>query len=144
MAHKAPQTTSTSARRLSLALGKFKMELRTFIKATLLDIINGVSDAQKDAPTGTVAPSDIDGSYNAVQHKVSHLQPVHFEVSVRVEESNGRESKIGVVSSFIGAGIKGTTEKDNSASSVLKFTVPIHLPGGGQSHPNESEPQPAS
>ena len=109
------------------------MELRTFIKATLLDILHGVEDAQKEAPFGCIAPSDITKSLDAVSRKVSHLQPVDFEVSVRADESKESGAKIGVVGSLLGGGVHGEKTQGNETASILRFSVPIHLPLGGNS-----------
>ncbi len=58
------------------------MELRTFIKTALLDIIGAVTDAQDETEAGTIVPSGINKNYKSVEHGVSELQVIDFEVNV--------------------------------------------------------------
>ena len=94
------------------------VDLRLFIKQALLDIIGGVSDAQNEAPPGSVAPSDISQSFTSVQHGVSHLQPVSFELQVVADSSASTGAKIGVLGAIIGAGVHGDL-KDSSQIHAL-------------------------
>ncbi len=97
------------------------MDLRTFVKTALLDIIGAVQDAQKETDDGTVVPSGIHKSYKSIEHGVSELQVVDFEVCVTVEESKGSEGKLGVMSSIVGAGIAGRSSNESSHSGKLRF-----------------------
>lgn len=108
------------------------MELRTFVKKAILDIVGGVQDAQAETEEGVVVPSGIKKHYEAVKHGVSELQAVDFEVCVTAEESKGSEGKLGVFNSFIGAGIAGKSSNESSNSSKLRFRVPIQLPTSGK------------
>ena len=103
------------------------MELRKFITTALLDIIGGVEDAQKKIEYNGVVPN-IGTSHKAVEYGVSDLQSVDFEVSISTDESSGKEGELGVISSFIGAGVSGKSSSDLSNMSRLKFKVPIKLP----------------
>jgi hypothetical protein len=107
------------------------MELRVFIKTVLLDIIHGVEDAQKEAPVGCIAPSNITSNMSAVANKVSHLQPVEFQVAVKADESAKTGAKIGVLGAVFGASATGDLSARNETASIIKFTVPVHLPLGG-------------
>ncbi len=113
------------------------VDLRLFIKQALLDIVGGVSDAQKEAPSGSIAPSDISQSFTSVQHGVGHLQPVSFELQVVADTSASTGAKIGVLGAIVGAGAYGDLKDASRIHSTLKFTVPIHLPGGGKSWSGE-------
>jgi len=103
------------------------MELRTFIKTALLDIVGGVTDAQSETKDGKIIPN-ISLSPESVKHAVSPLQTVDFEVCVTTEESKGSEGKLGVISTFVGAGIAGKSSNESSNSSKLKFRIPIEFP----------------
>ena len=104
------------------------MELRTFIKTALLDIVGGVTDAQKEITSGHIVPDGINRNFKAVEHGISELQAVDFEVSVSAEETSGTEGKLGVVTAFIGAGVAGKSTNESSNTSKLKFRIPIQLP----------------
>jgi len=109
------------------------VELRLFIKQALLDILGGVTDAQKEAPTGTIAPEEITRTFQSVQHGVGHLQPVSFELKVVADSSTSTGAKIGVLGGLVGARAQGDSKDSNQIHSTLKFSVPIHLPHGGPS-----------
>jgi len=104
------------------------MELRTFIKTALLDIVGGVTDAQDEIKSGQIVPNSINKSYKAVELGISELQAVDFEVSVSAEETSGTEGKLGVVTAFIGAGASRKSTNESSNTSKLKFSIPIQLP----------------
>ena len=106
------------------------MELRTFIKTALLDIINAVKDAQTETDT-PIIPAGVNNSFESVKYGIIEIQVVDFEVMVEVDESKGSEGKLGVVNSFIGAGISGKSAKGNKQSNVLKFRIPIKFPTTG-------------
>ena len=100
------------------------MELRTFIKQTLEDIVGGVSDAQESLPEGQIIPS-VKSDYKSVEHGIYHIQTVEFEVLVNAEETKGKGAKIGVVSSLIGAGLSSSRAEGSTQSTKLKFKIPI-------------------
>jgi hypothetical protein len=108
--------------------GKYKMELRTFIKTALLDIINGITDAQESTEPGIIVPAGISRNYESVKQGVSELQAIDFEVCVRAEKTAGTEAKLGVVTAIIGAGLSGKQSDELGHSSTLKFRIPINLP----------------
>jgi hypothetical protein len=107
------------------------MDLRTFIKTALLDVVNGVSDAQSATDAGTIVPeSSIAQSW--VEMGITKLQVIDFEVLVRAEETKGSEAKIGVVAGVFGGGVKGQSSADSSHESKIKLRVPVQLPTSGR------------
>lgn len=107
------------------------MELRSFVKTALLDIISGVMDAQNETEPGTIV-ADVNTHKNFIDSRVTKHQVVDFEVSVRAEESKGSEGKLGVVSSFIGAGVSGKSANEQASASIIRFSVPVCLPISGK------------
>lgn len=100
------------------------MELKDFIKQSLIDIIQGVEEAQKELPQGKIVPP-VAPSFKSVENGIHHMQAVSFEVFVSVDESKGKEAKIGVVSSIIGAGMGNNSKEGSTHTSKLAFKVPI-------------------
>lgn len=117
------------------------MDLRTFVKTALLDIIGAVQDAQKETDDGTVVPIGINKSYKSIEHGVSELQVIDFEVCVTVEEAKGSEGKLGVMSSLVGAGIAGRSSNESSHSGKLRFRVPVQFPTSGKEPPQPEPPK---
>lgn len=106
------------------------MELRRFISQTILDIVGAVKDAQNETFEGCVVPS-IAQTFTAVQHGVSEIQAIEFEVTIRADERAGSEAKLNVVAAFVGGGVKGESGKSGGHAATLKFRVPVRLPCSG-------------
>jgi hypothetical protein len=100
------------------------MELRTFISRALLDIVNGVADAQGESKDTEIIPS-VNTAQMFVEMGITQYQLVKFEVQVRVDESKGSEGKIGVVSSIIGASMAGKSSNESEHTTTLHFSVPV-------------------
>jgi hypothetical protein len=106
------------------------MDLRTFIKAALLDIVSGIKDAQAETEPGDIVP-DFQMAFPWVELGVTKLQSVEFDILVRAEETLGKEAKVGVVAGFFGAGVHGSSTNDSAHESRIKLRIPIRLPTNG-------------
>jgi|688.fasta_scaffold779689_2 inner membrane protein involved in colicin E2 resistance len=107
------------------------MELRTFIKQALLDIVNGIQDAQKETETGTIVPqTSIDKPF--LEMGFTKMQVIDFEIAVRVDESTGKDAKIGVVSGIFNSGVSGKTSNDKSHESKIRLKVPVQYTTSGK------------
>jgi hypothetical protein len=106
------------------------MELRQFVSQALLDIIGGVEDAQSKTAGGIIVPPGASTKMTVVESGYTHIQIVDFEVSVRADERSSSEGKLSVVAVVFGAGIKGTNDKQDERSAILKFKIPLKLPTG--------------
>lgn len=126
------------------------MDLKDFVKETLLDIVDGVKEAQEERKESgaIISPRHIGGKgYTAqVGEKSCSVQLVDFEIvlgEIVNKESQGIvQGKLGVVLSKIGIGIeaKGEAKKEdrNSAQTSIRFSVPVILPSidnGEINHP---------
>jgi len=100
------------------------MELRSFIKQAITDIVGGVTDAQKALPNCRVVPR-ASNDFKSVETGISHMQGVDFEVIVRAEQTTGSEAKLNVFSAVIGAGVKGHSSEETCHTATLRFKVPI-------------------
>lgn len=89
------------------------MKLHEFVKQALLDITNGVAEAQRESQL-YIAPGFVDGK------RIEKPQEVKFEVSVTVSAEAGGGIKI---LSFGDIKAGGKTESVNK----LSFEVPIQL-----------------
>ncbi len=89
------------------------MKLEEFVKQTLLDITNGVSAAQKKAPSW-IAPGRVEGE------KVCNPQLVSFEVIVTTSKEGGGSINIWSVAEAKASGI---TEHVNK----IAFDVPVYF-----------------
>lgn len=107
------------------------MELKTFIKQSLIEIVEAVSEAGKTVaehgarlnPNAEGWADDYSGHVNPAD-----LQQVDFEVAVTAEDTTGIDGKAGIkVFSFeIGGG--GSHQAAVGSVSKIRFSVPILLP----------------
>lgn len=104
------------------------MELRKFVTTALLDIVNGVVDAQKHSAGATIVPKSNNTNYSVAETGLTPLQKIDFHVSIRIDESKGKKGQLGVMSSLVGAGVAGSSSTESENTTTLKFSVPIRLP----------------
>ena len=113
------------------------MELREFVKATLVQIIEGVRDAR-------AAVSQMEARDGAEIVRSYEDQKVDFDVGVTVVESSAREGGGGVQISVLSLGAGISKEKEQTAVNHIKFTVPITLPTTQHQRSSREYPQPTS
>lgn len=120
------------------------MDLQTFITETLVQIANGISEAnvllanvhavanpRNVSPTGEaggtvyghIVPDEL-GQMRRV------VQSVNFDVAISVAEGSGTKGGIGVVVGAIALGGQGSSSTNNASQSRVSFTVPMALPVG--------------
>lgn len=89
------------------------MKLKEFVKQSLLDITEGVTEAQKETKL-YIAPGFIEGE------KVTSVQNVSFEVAVTV----GKEASAGIRVWTLGEAKAGG---DMEHSTKISFEVPVYF-----------------
>jgi hypothetical protein len=109
------------------------MELKDFIKTTLLEITNGVIEAQKELKdTGClINPQGLLRGDKQIQKgygdKFRSVQMVKMRIAVSVSENTGKKSGIGVAK-IITAGLNTEKFDSNEQITTIEFDVPISLP----------------
>lgn len=116
------------------------MELKDFIRDTLLNIVQGVKEAQDACGIegAIISPMDAGQLGHKVQvgKKIHYVQIVDFEVILgegRTKEAEATDKGvISVVLSSIGFGVEANKsnkqEEKNKAQTCIKFSVPVILP----------------
>lgn len=117
------------------------MELKDFVSQTLVQIVQGVTEAQRQVgEDAVISPvvmslSSLASEHGFLQTNQGHAQIVRFDVAVSA--SSDTEARAGggikVMSVSIG-GEKATADKQSSVSHV-QFSVPVVLPGAEQEMP---------
>ena len=109
------------------------MDLKDFISETLVQITQGVQDAQeKIKNTGCLINPE--GFYQGENVKIGyknefiHVQKVKMSVAVRVIENTETKAGLGVVSAIFTAGVSNKDGETNTVSNRIEFEVPISLP----------------
>ena len=110
------------------------MELKEFIETTLLDVIDGVKNAQekgikKDA---IVSPSHVDGAFERRRTEYNGKDRIitNIDFEVGLTSSDGVEGKagIGVFLGNFSAGASKKTDIQNISVTNIKFSVSVALP----------------
>jgi len=109
------------------------MELKEFIKSTLIEITKGVVDAQ-DALKETgclINPPSITQSGENMKigfvNQYRNIQKIKMNIAVTVVENSGTKANIGVYS-VLKAGVNSENLISNEKVSTIEFEIPIALP----------------
>lgn len=111
------------------------MDLQEFVKQTLTQIIEGVTDAQKQVSEkgGEINPHintshEQLGKQGFLFSSEGPVQIVKFDVALTVGEGKGTKGGIGVFAGVVGLGSSGESSSENSSVSRVEFSVPLLLP----------------
>ena len=104
------------------------MELRTFVKETLKDILGGIHEAQQEIERGEIVPSLNEEGWKGLETGLTSYQAIDFEVSVNAVEQEGSEAKLNVVAAVIGGGVRGDSSSVSEHTAKLAFKIPVKLP----------------
>jgi|HubBroStandDraft_6_1064221.scaffolds.fasta_scaffold257758_4 hypothetical protein len=124
------------------------MELNEFVRQALIDITEGVTDAQKKT-SGVQIPTLFNNAFTKMTAEnwvklvacgVTEIQLVHFEVNVKAESQIGGKAKISVVSWILNSEAKAEGSSGEQRTATLKFSVPISLPSIPQHERPKSPP----
>jgi hypothetical protein len=101
------------------------MELREFIKSSLIDILGGIQDAAAEIH----ANDEARGAVNPLRkEQIFSTQKVAFDIAVTAASEESKGAKGGVKVYVIDAGIDGKSTKSHSTASRLQFSIPVSLP----------------
>lgn len=113
------------------------MELKEFVKATLLETMEAIHEAQKEWHTRTGGRGVINPAWGGTEELHKHVQQLEFDVAVTVEKKTSGRAGGGVKVVALDLGVGGEIAASNSTVSHIKFKVPIVPPvqvvmGGGR------------
>lgn len=106
------------------------MNLRDFVKETLVEIAEAVdeaNDALKDKGAFVNPVKVVPHTGRATEH-VRQLHEVEFDVAVTAEEGKETKGGLGIMVGTIGLGAQGKSETSGSTHSRVKFKIPLLLP----------------
>lgn len=113
------------------------MDLKEFVSETIVQIISGVADAQKQSESlgAKVSPKLTGSSTHGVQlgflsAEGGATQIVQFDVALTAKEGTGTKGGIGIVAGIVSLGSTGQSNEENASVSRVKFSVPVTLPIG--------------
>ncbi|WP_299108615.1 hypothetical protein [uncultured Tenacibaculum sp.] len=108
------------------------MELKKFIKQTLIEITNGVKEAQEEIkdsgayinPEGFHSGENLQSGYRG---EYRHIQKIKMSVGVNVVENSEIKGGAGIISVF-SLGLNGKVSDVNTVTNKIEFEIPISLP----------------
>jgi hypothetical protein len=112
------------------------LDLRTFIKETLVEIAQGVADARqaieplggKVNPKGLTIGGDIVKQSMFSRKDNDVCQMIRFNVALTAIEEGATATKVGVFAAIAGAGAEANDKLTSSTVSRVEFAVPLLLP----------------
>ena len=118
------------------------MELKDFIKTTLLETMTAIHEAQVEWQAN-VGKGAINPAWEDTSDLHRYGREIEFDVAVTAATSASGKATAGIKVMSLDIGAAGQIGSENSTVSRIKFAVPIVPPvqiiiGGGRPH---SEPQ---
>lgn len=112
------------------------MEIKDFIKESLLQIVDGISETnealkEKGAyiPTRMVVGEGVWGTIDKETNTTRHFMRVDFDLAVTVTQSDKIKAGGGLsIASFAKAGATAEDSNKNEEINRIKYTIPIALP----------------
>jgi hypothetical protein len=119
------------------------MELQEFIEATLIDIIQGIKNAQsKAANAGAIINPRYAGDANRKTfiNKVEHsVYDVDFRIILTSYEGKENKKGIGVFLSPVGIGANAKSDIHSENTTNVSFSVPVIYPSIDDSEPKRQQ-----
>jgi len=110
------------------------MELKEFISQSLLQIFEGVHQAQNKTKEiggsiakGIIAPNRQHPSIIGFNHKEAVIL-VDFDVSLTTADLSKEKAGLGIFVAAIGGGAQLGSESSNNQFSRVRFSIPVTLP----------------
>lgn len=113
------------------------MELKSFISETLLQLVEGVKEAQGKAkehggivnPKVHITPKDARVGFSKESvHPINLIYFVHFDIAITAVEGKETNGGIGVFVGAVGLGSQGHSEESNTTHSKINFDLAVQFP----------------
>jgi hypothetical protein len=112
------------------------MNLKQFVKEALIELVEGVTEAQSSVGHDAVNPMPRhDTKVNNLQSQGytpaaggGLIQQVEFDVALTTSKATETKGGIGLFVAGIGLGSQGQSDSANTSISRIKFKVPVRLP----------------
>lgn len=109
------------------------MELKDFIKETLIQIATGISEAQEELQETDCAinPREIkskERDYAIMKNTRYNIQTIDFEIALSESSSSENKGGIGVALGAVGLAGGKTSNNENISNTKIAFSIPVVLP----------------
>lgn len=107
------------------------MELKDFIRETILQIFEGVKDAQCESIKLNASVNPFNKKHSDgfnTYYSFDELHNIEFEVILSELSNNESKAGIGVFLGNLGIGLNDKSEKANTSNTKIKFSIPVSYP----------------
>lgn len=107
------------------------MELKEFIKSTISQIGDAVSELNQD-DNGLIVNPNFSESRNHIEYRNEAfvMTTIDFHIDLAVDEKNLKNGQVGVLANVIGIGGKYEAHKQSQSSTTIDFSLDVLLPQG--------------
>ena len=120
------------------------MELKEFIKTTLTQISQGITEAQEEVKDNDmiINPASLSSNSNGEKYLRTdgwrYVQDIEINVGVTAIEKEGEKAGIGIVTGILSGGVQASNDNSNQTVSTIKFNIPVALPSAPTPKGHES------
>ncbi|WP_133170080.1 hypothetical protein [Kumtagia ephedrae] len=102
------------------------MNLKDFVRTTLLEIMEGVASAQQEWNSRPNSKGVINPVFGSVQEAHKYTRTVKFDVAVTVSEAKEGSGNAGLKIWSVELGASGALSSGNSTVSRVEFEIPVN------------------
>lgn len=108
------------------------MELKEFIKTVVVEIFEGVKEAQNiiKEDGSVINPYDWHNPNFDRESAFAVTDKAHidFEVAITVSDNTESKGSVGIFIASLGVGVQGKNSTGNESISKIKFSIPVKYP----------------
>ena len=109
------------------------MELKDFIKKTVLQLAQSVDELNNEMPGKLIVnPATVSGAgknpHVEIQGYMHNVMEINFDLTLIAENTAGSQGKIWVMAAVLNAGGSCEEGKTNKSENKIRFTLPVVLP----------------
>lgn len=103
------------------------MELHEFVRETLVQIINGIVEAQNNETVRNNNASIVPYGVSSSDLKTANRE-IEFDVVVTAQTESSTKAGLGIFVGGLGIGTQGKLGANDSLENRVKFSVPVLFP----------------
>ncbi|MFV8332098.1 hypothetical protein [Flavobacterium sp. GSP14] len=110
------------------------MELKEFITQTLININQGIIDAQEQTKESGIVinPKNIkkrdSNIFEVCNGNSAPIQEIEFNIVVNVTEGKDSKIAVGAFTGMLSGGVSNTNQNNSSTQTTIKFNLPVQFP----------------
>lgn len=110
------------------------MELKEFITQTLININQGIIDAQEQTKESGIVinPKNIkkrdSNIFEVCNGNSAPIQEIEFNIVVNVTEGKDSKIAVGAFTGMLSGGVSNTNQNNSSTQTTIKFNLPVKFP----------------